>query len=180
MGKALRQLKIPMERSLQVRHIGLSKACVLPSFLLHEWSLRMAREEDDELPQGTNAILVTHSPNPSRAFSKRTSGLAGDEACVHISFSYWFYAALPAAWVSRVFSPPTPTLICVGLAAALLARLILGTPLPQWPLTCPGPRLGSVIERVNLPHCRSTRRKFYSSSPSIASASSKEGRERPS
>src|SRR5580704_6399361 len=73
------------------------------------------------------------------------------------------YAALPEAMASRVFSPPTLTLICVGLASAFLARLIFSTPLSQRALTCPGStELGSVNERVKLPYCRSTRRKFSS------------------
>jgi hypothetical protein len=41
---------------------------------------------------------------------------------------YWFYAALPGALASRVFSPPTLTLICLGLASAFLASLIFSTP----------------------------------------------------
>jgi hypothetical protein len=80
-----------------------------------------------------------------------------------------FYAALADALASRVFSPPTFTLICVGLASAFLARLIFSMPLSQRALTCPGStELGSVNERVKLPYCRSTRRKFsYFSSFSI-------------
>src|SRR5580693_4406277 len=74
-----------------------------------------------------------------------------------------FYAALLAAMASRIFSPPAFTLICVGLASAFLARLIFRTPLSQRALTCPtSTELGRVNERVKLPYCRSTRRKFSS------------------
>src|SRR5580658_5020858 len=51
---------------------------------------------------------------------------------------YWFYATLTGALTSRVFLPPTLTLICVGLASAFLAKLIISTPLSQSALTCPG------------------------------------------
>ena len=39
------------------------------------------------------------------------------------------YAALPGALASRVFSLPTLTLICLGLASAFFARLIFRIPL---------------------------------------------------
>jgi len=39
------------------------------------------------------------------------------------------YAALPRTLASRVFSLPTFTLICLGLASAFLARVIFSTPL---------------------------------------------------
>jgi hypothetical protein len=38
------------------------------------------------------------------------------------------YAALLGALASSIFSPPTLTLICLGLASAFLASLIFSTP----------------------------------------------------
>jgi hypothetical protein len=49
----------------------------------------------------------------------------------------------------------------LGLGFGFLASLIFSTPVLWWALTCPGRRnWGSVNERVKLPYCRSTRRKF--------------------
>ena len=47
----------------------------------------------------------------------------------NLATRYWFYAALPGAFASRVFSRPTLTLFCLGLASAFLANLIFSTPL---------------------------------------------------
>ena len=82
-----------------------------------------------------------------RSSSRRmTNKMGGDIKPPPISVTgYSSYAAMLGAWASTVFSPPTLTLICVGLASTLLARFIFSTPLSHWALTCPGStELGSV------------------------------------
>jgi len=60
--------------------------------------------------------------------------LGGEVSCPPFLSATACYAALPGALASgalasSVFSPPTLTLICLGLASAFLASLIFSTPL---------------------------------------------------
>ena len=81
------------------------------------WSSRIANSaisRPKEIPTGFKKVLLSqiggrHKPPPF----------------------FWLtpaYAALAGALASRVFSPPTLTLICLGLASAFLASLIFSTP----------------------------------------------------
>ncbi len=86
------------------------------------------------LQSGSPSRVRTVQPDHARLAKTKWGG----DVC-HLPFlsltnrnnaaSPWFYAALPGAFISRVFSLPTFTLICLGLASAFLARLIFSMPL---------------------------------------------------
>jgi phosphohistidine phosphatase SixA len=99
MGQALRELKIPIGevfssptyRALETVRLAQFPAPHVVAELGDGGQSMQAttgaqsawlEKKVTELPQGTNAILVTHFPNMSRAFPQWTSGLADGEALV--------------------------------------------------------------------------------------------------
>src|ERR1700730_523487 len=99
-------------------------------------------------------------PSPVETVELRSTGRVKDPSPHKRQANY---AALPEALPSRVFSPPTLTLICLGFASAFFAKVIFRTPLSYVAETFSGSTVvGKVKERVKLPYCRSTRRKFSS------------------
>ena len=99
MGKALRQLKIPIGRAFTsptyraletVRFAQLSNPRIQAELGDGGQSMGGATEAQTtwlkkqvgELPRGTNTILVTHLPNMAAAFPQETSGLSDGETLV--------------------------------------------------------------------------------------------------
>jgi broad specificity phosphatase PhoE len=99
MGKALRELKIPIGivyssptyRALEtVRLAQFGKATAVPELgdggrsmqISTEAQAEWLRKKVTEFPAGTNTILVTHFPNVNRAFPQWSGGLADGEALI--------------------------------------------------------------------------------------------------
>ena len=99
MGKALRQLKIPVGAVISsptYRALETARLAQFPAprtvVELGDGGVSMQgatdaqsewlQKEITQFPTGTNTILITHFPNMSRAFPQWTSGLADGEALV--------------------------------------------------------------------------------------------------
>jgi phosphohistidine phosphatase SixA len=99
MGKALRDLKIPIStvltsptyRALEtIRYAQFGKPEAFPELGDNGQSMQggteaqaaWLRQKAKEFPKGTNTLIVTHMPNMSRAFPESTNNLADGEALI--------------------------------------------------------------------------------------------------
>jgi phosphohistidine phosphatase SixA len=99
MGKALRELKIPIGEILcsptyrareTVRFMQLGKPTPIPELgdggrsmqASTEAQTAWLRKRAEQFPAGSNTLIVTHAPNMTRAFPEFTSNLADGEALI--------------------------------------------------------------------------------------------------